>query len=224
MYNLARKQSNMQFDLLQEIIEEYRIYLLDSQVEGNQTIEDFGYWLNQRQQKPMRSKEETSLDVNNVDEEVSRLMVKMYRYARIHLKNSMGDISDLVQEDFTYLYALKRAGSLSKKELIELNIHEKSTGLEVIKRLTQNGLVEEKTDENDRRSKRLTMTKKGDKLFYKSKEVTKNVAKLITGKLTVSEKNNLHAILRKLDKFHQPIYLDRKEGDIKELLDSYSLN
>jgi DNA-binding MarR family transcriptional regulator len=55
---------------------------------------------------------------------------------------------------------LKDEPNLTKIQLIERNGHEKQTGTQIIKRLLEYGLIEEKNDSEDKRSKRLNITEK----------------------------------------------------------------
>lgn len=188
---------------------------------------DFAQWIIDNEtnsQFSTSTKKTKNLVVNNIEEEISRLLVLMYRYAKVHLKTYLSDFPELIQEDFTYLYALKRVGSLTKTQLIETNVHEKTSGLEVIRRLIAHGLVKESIDKIDKRSKRLVITPKGDKAFWSIKAVTNKVAKLITGKLTKEEKLQFYHILRKLDAFHHPLYLTKDKLELDIALATFSLN
>lgn len=203
--------------------------LLQYQKEENSSknLSDFAYWILDKERinsTPDAIKSENSLETNEIEEEISRLLVLMYRHAKGHLKAYLADFPDLNQEDFTYIYALKRAGSLTKIQLIERNVHDRTTGLEVIRRLVKSGLFIEYTDPNDKRSMRVELTKKGEVAFLEIKSVTKKIAKLITGKLNMKEKSKLLEMLRKLDVFHQPLYLSKTKLELDFMLEKYSLN
>ena len=80
-------------------------------------------------------------------------------------------------------------------------MHEKPTGLEVIKRLIKHGLVNERNDENDKRSKRVFLTDKGQALFYATVEQLNKVALIVSGDLTQDEKKQLYPLLKKIRRF-----------------------
>jgi DNA-binding MarR family transcriptional regulator len=79
------------------------------------------------------------------------------------IRKGLSDFPTLANEEFTYLDRLKDEPSLTKMQLIERNGHEKQTGIQIIKRLLDDGLIQETVDENDKRAKRLTLTKKEKK-------------------------------------------------------------
>lgn len=208
-----------------EILEALLLYQKEKNT--SKGLSDFAYWLLDRERLsgcPVGMECKNPLETNDVEEEISRLLILMYRYAKGHLKTYLAEFSELNQEDFIYIYALKRAGSLTKIHLIERNVHDRTTGLEVIRRLVKSGLIQEFTDDYDKRSIRLELTKKGEKAFLEVKSVTRKVAKLITGKLSGEEKSKLCDMLKTLDVFHQPLYLSKTKLELDFVLEKYSLN
>lgn len=182
---------------------------------------EFAHWLIEREEAKSKPKATANMDlisVNEIEEEISRLLVVMYRYSKSHLKTYLADFEEVNQEDFTYIFALKRATSLTKIQLIEMNIHDKTTGLEVIRRLVKSGIVEESKDKIDKRSIRLSLTPKGEETFFSLKTMTRKIAQLITCELALEEKNDLYHILTKLDAFHHPLYSSKQKEDIDVLL------
>jgi DNA-binding MarR family transcriptional regulator len=217
----------MMVDKSLEFLEAYCLFAKERKHSEDIKLTDFALWLLDGKKESVYTdgvKSKNNLSENEIEEEISRLLVLMYRYAKGHIKTYLSDFPEIIQEDFTYLYALKRAGSLTKTQLIEINVHEKTSGLEIIRRLLNSGLIEESIDDEDRRSKRLFLTKKGDSMFKRIKAVTRKVAKLITGKLSFKEKEQMHMMLLKLDLFHQPLFLSKTKMDLDFALESYSIN
>lgn len=211
----------MKIDLLIDIIKEYNNYEL---VENrNKSIEDFGKWLHEKplkKTKPNNSSDHSDvLGRDEIEVEICKLVIYMNRYARILIKKGLEKFPELVSEDFTYLYTLMGTESMTKIQLIEKNVHEKPTGLEVIKRLLKHGLINEKADINDKRSKRVFVTQKGKKVFYNSAKEMFKVSKVISGNLDEKEKNQLHKLLLKLENFHNPIYLRERDKTMNLLLE-----
>ncbi|NSL85286.1 MarR family transcriptional regulator [Chitinophaga sp. Mgbs1] len=67
-------------------------------------------------------------------------------------------------EDFIFLNSIFMLKDASKTTVITRNFMELSSGLLIIDRLKQNGLITEKENSQDKRSKILNTTKKGDKV------------------------------------------------------------
>lgn len=212
----------MDLDLLTDIIEAYKNYQLNIDIDQKSSVLDFADWIKE-QALPKKEIDYFGLKDNIVGFEleiaICTLVICLNRYSRLLIKKGLINFPQLVSEDFTYLYALMDFESLTKIQLIEKNVHEKPTGLEVIKRLLKHGLVDERNDDHDKRSKRVFITDKGKALFFDTIAQMNKIALIISGDLTNTEKKQLHAILKKLEDFHNPIYLSHKEISIDQLVE-----
>lgn len=216
----------MDFELLTDIIEAYKTYQLTEGVNKRSSITDFATWVNEQadeKEKPNNIPANQIAEQYHLEVEISTLVICLNRYSRLLIKKGLINFPQLVSEDFTYLYTLMDVESMTKIQLIEKNVHEKPTGLEVIKRLLKHGLVGERNDENDKRSKRVFLTDKGKALFYATIEQMNKVAIIMSGNLTQNEKKQLHTLLKKLEQFHHPIYLSHKEISIDQLVEKTTL-
>lgn len=210
----------MDFDLLTDVIEHFKQYQLATPAGKKSSMNDFGLWLNQQRyitDKPVDSSHTEMIGTNEVEVEIGKLLVFLNRYAKLLIKKGLQDFPELVNEDFTYLYSLMGCESMTKMQLIEKNVHEKPTGLEVIKRLLRHKIIGERDDEEDKRSKRVFLTEKGKGIFFQTLSQMGEVSKLISGNLTASEKIQLFNLLKKLDDFHNPVFLEHKHESIEAL-------
>lgn len=211
----------MDLDLLTNIIESYKTYQLSAGTPKNSSLKDFAAWVTEQETDKVPTKlssEGEAYRGYELEISISSLLICLNRYSRLLVKKGFEDFPQLVSEDFTYLYTLMEVESMTKIQLIEKNVHEKPTGLEVIKRLLKHGLVNERNDEHDKRSKRVFLTEKGKALFFATIQQMNKVALIVTGDLTHPEKKQLFALLKKLEQFHHPIYLSNKEISIDELV------
>jgi DNA-binding MarR family transcriptional regulator len=212
----------MDFDLLTNIIDAYKLYQLSAGANKKSSVSDFAAWVNDQSflnAKPVNISPPENLGRYEIEIAISTLVICLNRYSRLLVKKGLINFPQLVSEDFTYLYTLMEVESMTKIQLIEKNVHEKPTGLEVIKRLLKHGLVDERNDENDKRSKRVFLTDKGKALFFATIDQMNKVALIVSGNLTHNEKTQLHTLLKKLEDFHNPIYLSHKEISINQLVD-----
>lgn len=150
---------------------------------------------------------------NETETVIARLVTVMNRYAKSYIKRALEGSSIQTGEEFSFMLYLVTNESLTKSELIFKNIVEKTSGMEVIKRLLKLGLVEEHEDENDKRSKRLSLTPAGRQEIFKVLPTMKKVSSLVTGNLTQPECETLAYLLTKLDHYHHDIFVhDRQVG------------
>jgi DNA-binding MarR family transcriptional regulator len=158
-----------------------------------------------------------------LDNNISRLVIFINRYAKFYIKKALAGTPLLTPEGFTCLAILLTHGDLSKTELINFNIQEKTSGTVVISRLIKAGLIRESQNKSDKRGKRISITEEGRVLLYHIFEHTSHVGKIVTGKLTLEEKLTLQYLLQKLEDFHYPILAGKiinSKGDLEQLAES----
>lgn len=185
------------------------------------SLEDFRLYLNQQayeKETPQNLSEKFELQVFDLENEIAKQVIMLGRYSKQLLKKSLAESRDLINEDFTYLFRLMDYPSLTKMQLIEKNAHEKQTGIEIIKRLVKNNLLSETPDEHDKRSTRVSVTEKGKAVFLESMKDITVVSKIMCGKLTFEEKENLLNSLKKLNTFHHTVYTKFRNEELSEIL------
>lgn len=83
-------------------------------------------------------------------------------------------------EEFGILQTIKQAQSPKKTEVIYANLFELSSGTDMLARLQKRGLIKESADKEDKRSKRLELTAKGEKVIKASlAQIEKNATMLL---------------------------------------------
>ncbi len=188
---------------------------------GTITLEDFRIFLNEQayqRENPENLTEKYELDVNDLENQIAKQVIMLGRYSKHLIKKSLDKHPELVNEDFTYLYRMMDYDSLTKMQLIDKNAHEKQTGIEIIKRLVKHGLLAEKPDTKDKRSTRISVTAKGRELFNASMKDITTVSKVMCGRLSEKEKEDLLRMLKELNTFHHTIYTTRRTEDPAEFL------
>lgn len=156
---------------------------------------------------------------DNVDAntEISTLLVFMYRYAVIYFKKALkeGNINTL--DEFSFLITLMTYTSLTKTELIQKLIMEKTSDVEVIKRSVKHGLIEEFANPNDKRSVLVAITAKGKEELSSLLPRMGLVGSVVVGNLNPTEVSSLSYLLRKLDYYHNDIFLHHRNLSLEEL-------
>lgn len=172
------------------------------------TVSDFAEWVIKNEKEKIfaervkaNGEEQTILSMRFADN--SRLLVKMYRYAKIYGKKAIPSDSLILFDDYSYLVPLYYIGKMIKIQLIQLNIHEKSTGMEIIKRLEKTGMIDQEDNTNDKRSKYVFLTEKGRNEMDKIQANIWKLAETVNGNLTPEETLELYRLLEKLDFFHK---------------------
>ncbi len=183
----------MNYNLLKKLIE-----LLEEFHEQSASINlnDFIIWMNNKIFLPKNNKE-----VNKHD---NLLIAFRLMYLNKELKKQTKEILSKSKvssiDEYSFLLHLDNQNSFRKMEIIHLHNLEAPTGIEIIKRLLKHTLIEEYADEEDRRAKRIKITKTGAKELQSIKPKITAIFTKFTSKLELSEKIQITGILNKLIK------------------------
>ena len=146
---------------------------------------------------------------------------RLGKYAKYYIKDALKGTELVTADDFGFLASLVEKGEMSKSSLITYNVHEVPSGMEVIKRLLQRGLIKERVDPEDRRMKLLSVTDRGMQQFFLLTQRMQRVASIVGGKLSEDELVHLNELLGRLDHFHERIYQDQKDYDLETISKNY---
>lgn len=210
----------MELNLIIDILKEVDSFQ-KTQPAGQKSLEGFRMYLNEKayeNENPRNLTEKFDLKVYDLENEIAKQVIMLGRYSKQLIRKSLEGNSNLVNEDFTYLFRLMDYESLTKMQLIEKNAHEKQSGIEIIKRLVKNGLLVESPDLIDKRSIRISVTEKGKNVFLESMKDITIVSKIMCGKLEEEEKINLLNYLKKLNIFHHTVYTNCKNDELVKIL------
>ncbi|HAI75437.1 MAG TPA: MarR family transcriptional regulator [Microscillaceae bacterium] len=214
----------MNYTFLQQILAYLETFENQHPDQATHTVLRFSTWLSgqfsvvptEKQALPMPVVTESE----TVESRISALLIFLNRYAKVYIKKALEDSALLNGDDFTYLVSLLRREGISKIELIEANLQEKTSGMEVIKRLVARGFLEQRTDPTDKRSKQLFLTSAGRAALFSTFEKMTQVSQLVSGNLSQSEKLVLLQLLQKLDDFHNPLFKQARDHDFEHLWES----
>lgn len=214
-------------EILIELIEYLSIYESENENSGrNLNMTDFLGFMNSQYTTENIKAVELRGEVNNNDfsdtrgseTDISILIVLMFRYAKGYIKKALKDSPIKTADEFSFLITLLTYESLSKSELIQKQVMEKTSGTEIINRLLKMGLITQFSDETDKRSVRVRITHIGRMELLKILPQMQTVSQIVTGNLTETEKTMLAYMLRKLEHYHNDIFLNRKDTELEELI------
>lgn len=214
----------MQTDFFIDLLHKVKEFESSDACKPNSTVDDFRVWMNDKKyidESPTKLFKNENHQVSFTENEICKQILLLSRYSKLLIRKGLDEFPELANEEFTYLYRLKDEPFLNKIQLIEKNGHEKQTGTQIIKRLLEAKFLEEKNDEEDKRSKRLNLTKKGEEIFHASVSTVNQISKLLSLKLNDDEKKEFLKTLKKLNEFHSHIYADYKNIDIEMIVTDF---
>ncbi len=201
----------MNYNLIKDVIglvQQFEAENKKSTAPGND-IADFKDWIIANYDREGLKKEpdwEGKSKGRSSESAINTLIVHMNRYAKSYSRSAIFGSRFSSQEDFIYLITLKSYGEMTKMDLIKKNVHDKTSGMQVINRLIAQGWVRQTASETDRRNKLIRITSKGIKSLEAQMEKIRNATRLVAGDLTHNEKMELIRLLNKLNDFHRQIY------------------
>jgi DNA-binding MarR family transcriptional regulator len=191
--------------ILRQLIDNLEIY--EQQEPKSASLHDFLNWVLQNDLPGTPYQFDR---FENIDVAISKELVILSRFARFHLKRAFGDGLIQTADELGYLATLLSGEPYTKIGLIEANIHEKTSGMEIIKRLIGLKLIEQSEDPDDRRSKRLKITELGRVEAIKQFQLLAPTMTLIAGNLSPYEKQILLSLINKLNIHHKEIFENLK--------------
>ena len=189
---------NTSISILKELIQ-----LLEDYQQKNKEVnlKDFVFWLNE---KIFDEKNNTKENNGNVelDMDLTHLLIIQNKYFKTYCKAALHDSNLATPDDFSFLYHLTVVESFRKMELINIHLLEAPSGIEVLKRLHKRGFIEEFDDANDKRAKRIRITKKGQTEVKKLEPKMKEVYHKMSADMNMNEKIHFISLLKKLSDYH----------------------
>ncbi|MEO6549076.1 MAG: winged helix DNA-binding protein [Ferruginibacter sp.] len=130
------------------------------------TIEDFcRHYLNNKREKENNIKFLEGIVPQKKASLLTKLLVKIVRMHDVYLDIATRDIGIKQAEEFYFLSVIKNLESPKKTEVIYHTVNELSSGLNILASLIMQGYVREQSDKDDKRSKRVSLTTKGEKIL-----------------------------------------------------------
>ena len=184
---------------------------------GKSLIEDEQKENNGNELKEMSKKMPFPFPANSPDEYIGWVWGRMMNFTQIWEKKAFANqtIHNLTEFGVA-LFVMSHEGC-SKSEVANHSLQEKTTIFETIKRLVKNGILEEKANETDKRSKHLKLTEKGKTASFSIMNRANEVSQHLVGNLSKTEKIKLFDSLIKLDSYHQHCYQKYKNEDWEKL-------
>ncbi|WP_299252772.1 winged helix DNA-binding protein [uncultured Cytophaga sp.] len=148
---------------------------------------------------------------------LGRALNRLSKMSIFYSRKNLVDLELKTLDDFVFLQKLTELGTLTKKQLIDLHVTEYTTGIEIIKRLIQLGLVKEKVNIEDKRATSISTTAKGKAFLQRCYPYMEQIGSVIFGPLEEEEASQLAHTLSKLDVIHTNLYHTQRDATLSEL-------
>jgi len=120
-------------------------------------------------------------------------------------------------EEFGLMGIIRQEKNPKKTEVIYANLFELSSGTDMLARLKKRGLIKEYDDKEDRRSKRLELTAKGEKVADACKTKILKNATMMMNDLTEDDKQLCIQLLKNVEVKFSALWQKHKGRDFEEI-------
>ena len=187
------------------------------------TLEEFYRY--QLAEKPKKKEYVTDIEGKLIPDMAGNLIILLRRIGKFHMfySNKALKRTGLNQvEEFGLLVTIFNMGSPIKSETIQSNIMELSSGSNMLIRLKKKGFVNEFSDSEDKRVKRLKLTVKGEQVVRNAVVLVQRVARLLVDGMTEEEMQNCIQLLKPIDVRISHLYHKQKNKPFEEIFAEYT--
>lgn len=222
------------YNSIKSLIELWEAYEEET---DQQELLEFAEWLtNKLKEKPELNLKLTKRRVKNEEPEKEMLFKKLEepirfleytsRISRLHdfyIKKFFSDLPINNRLEYLFLYTVSEKKEAKKTELINIHLVDYTTGMDTIKRLVNNGLLEEMPDETDKRAKLLVITNEGKKVLELSGKKISDEIQMFLACINMNKWKKTLTVFEEINEFHSGIYQthnDKTPAELMNLMDS----
>jgi DNA-binding MarR family transcriptional regulator len=184
--------------------------------DGN--IEEFcRYHLTHEREKVNEKIPQRGLLPEHTNSRLMRLLARIVKLHSIYTVAALENTGLNQPEEFALLNAIKFLKEPRKSEVIYFCLYELSTGTDMLKRLKKSGFFTETDDKEDKRSKRLKLTAKGEKVLEKGHQKVIQLAEMMFHDLTEEDKKLCIQLLKGVEEKFTATWQDHKGKMFEEV-------
>lgn len=183
------------------------------------TIEEFcrHYLISQREKKAIGQNFKGVIPPE-VNAYLAKLLGIIFRIMDVYIDAAVESISDLKRpEDFYIINTIYNEGESRKTDIINTHFLELSSGIDIINRLVANELLKERIDVNDKRSKLLKITEKGERVLKECYKQFSRVGEITFWEMSVDDKKLCIQLLRGVELKHARLAQEMKGKSLDEI-------
>lgn len=164
------------------------------------SLEDFcRYYLAHRQEKIPRGQLVGGVVPPFVDGLLLKIIGRITKLTFFYTNMALRETGLNQMEEFGILFTIKQEVRPKKNEVIFANLFELSSGTDMLARMKKRGLIREYKDTEDKRSKRVEITAKGEKALQESFHQVRKVTSMLMHDLPDDDKELCVHLLKNVE-------------------------
>ncbi|MFC3199317.1 MarR family winged helix-turn-helix transcriptional regulator [Parapedobacter deserti] len=198
-----------------ELISEWDTYV--SSHDGV-TVEEFCKYYLTKKSVGERRKAFAGMTPPDLDTTLAKLIGRVASMYSAYCKMALQEKPEIDLDSFYFLNAIYHKAESQKKEIIQFHFVERSTGMDILKRLLISGYITERADPVDKRAKLVSITKKGERTLHELYRLLFKPTVLMFHSIPEEEKKLLADILTPVEIKHGEILSKSKTQHLDEIL------
>lgn len=152
-----------------------------------------------------------------IDNVLMKLLGRIASMAQIYSREALRDIPGIQLESFYYLATIFQFGESRKTDIINHHLSELSTGIDILNRLKESDLIEERSDPSDRRAKLIKASHKGQQLIFQCFRRMSKVGTILFDEIDDDDKMLCIQLLKNVEIKHAKLALEVKTRGLEAL-------
>ena len=223
------------YNIIKQLIDLWETY--EDEVREEHNLLNFSEWMAEKikEQSIINSKiskkreiyphTETEAYLNKLDPKsrFQEYILRIARFEEFYIRKYLIDLPLNSRLEYLFLYTVNNLEKAHKTDLINIHLVEYTTGMDTIKRLINNELLNELPDEQDRRAKILILTKEGEVVLKMANKRMDEARNMFLACISPNKWKKTLSVLNEIDEFHSSIYqnhYDKPFAEISNLMDS----
>jgi DNA-binding MarR family transcriptional regulator len=169
------------------------------------TIYDFCLWYFKREATEI-PKPPDEIDAEITENETGHLLRRVGKFQEFYTKKALekGGMNNF--DEYFFLDSIQEFKDARKTDIVEKNVVDVPSGIDIIKRLEKNRLADSLPDQADKRALLIRLTQRGRQLVQKNAVNVQNASELLLTPLNTKEKELFKNLLDVLNNFHSKDY------------------
>lgn len=152
-----------------------------------------------------------------IDSILLKLLGRITSMGQIYSREMLKKIPEIQLEGFHYLTTLRQLGESRKTDVINHHLSELSTGIDILNRLKESELIEERPDPSDRRAKLIKVSPQGNQLLLRCFWRMSHVGSILFDELAEEDKKLCIQLLKNVEIKHAKLALEVKSRGLDAL-------
>jgi len=223
------------YNIIKQLIDLWETY--EGEVKEEHNLLNFSEWMTKqiKEQSIVNTKitkkheiythSETEAYLNKLEPKsrFQEYILRIARFEEFYIRKYLIDLPLNSRLEYLFLFTIDNLEKARKTDLINIHLVEYTTGMDTIRRLIKNKLLNELPDEQDKRAKVLSLTKEGGAILKKANKRMEEARNAFLACISSNKWKKTMPVLKEINEFHNNIYLnhyDKPFAEISNLMDS----